>query len=139
MMVHHDAQLLPFCREYKDILRMTYDVGVKAIYMVDMPRAMPKGKMMEFFSAIESIKSGFAYDDRNTYRQRLFNPPRVIVFTNTKPDTSMLSADMWKFWSVDAKFRLVETPTINDYDNVDESGESTDDIHFNETTSEEAI
>jgi len=100
MMCHKDAQILPFCNEYKDIMRMAYDVGAKPVYLIDIPRAICKKKLSQMFSAIETLKSGYAYDDRNTFKQRIFDPPRIVVFTNNLPDRAMLSDDMWKVHQV---------------------------------------
>lgn len=100
MMLYHDAELLPFCNEYKDIMRMTYDVEAKKIYLIDAPRAIDKEKLKQFYSACETIKTGFAYDDRNKYKRRLFDPPRVCIFTNKLPKGSYLSEDRWNYWQI---------------------------------------
>ncbi|QMW68659.1 replication-associated protein [Crucivirus-111] len=100
MMIYDDAELLPFCNDYKDVMRMAYDVGPKKIYLIDMPRAISKEKLFQFYSAIETLKSGYCYDDRYKFTRRLFDRPRICVFTNTPPDTTMLSKDMWNIWTV---------------------------------------
>lgn len=100
MMLYDDAEMLPFCNDYKDIMRMAFDVGEKKIYLIDMPRAINKEKLFHFFSGIETLKSGYCYDDRYKFTRRLFDRPRICVFTNVKPDQSLLSKDMWKIWSV---------------------------------------
>jgi len=102
MDVLHDAALLPFCNDYRDIMRMAYDIGPKSIYLIDMPRAINKEKLYQFFSGIESLKSGLTFDDRYSFKKRwLPKRPRIVVFTNKKPDVSLLSSDMWKIWGID--------------------------------------
>lgn len=100
MMLFDNAQVLPFCNDYKDIMRMAYDVGIKPIYLIDMPRAINKEKLFQFYAGIETLKSGYCYDDRYKFTQRLFDRPRICIFTNVHPDTSLLSRDMWKIWSI---------------------------------------
>lgn len=100
MMLYEDAEMLPFCNDYKDIMRMAYDIGPKKVYLIDMPRAINKEKLFQFFAGIETLKSGYCYDDRYKFNRRLFNRPRICVFTNVEPDMSLLSKDMWKLWTV---------------------------------------
>lgn len=100
MMIYKDCELLPFCNDYKDIMRMAYDVGPKKIYLIDMPRAINKEKLFQFFSGVETLKSGYCYDDRYKFQKRLFDRPRICIFTNTYPDISLLSSDMWKVWTI---------------------------------------
>jgi hypothetical protein len=52
------------------------------------------------WSAVESIKNGFAWDDRYSYREKYFDCPNIWVFSNQCPDMSMLSEDRWKLWEV---------------------------------------
>lgn len=123
MMLYDDAELLPFCNDYKDIMRMAYDVGPKEIYLVDMPRAINKEKLSQFFSGIETLKSGYCYDDRYKFTKRIFDRPRICIFTNVQPDKSMLSKDMWKIWCINNEEQLV--PYI---DPIDEFIEEESDV-----------
>lgn len=65
-----------------------------------MPRAINKEKLAQFFAGIETLKSGYCYDDRYKFNRRLFDRPRICVFTNVEPDLKLLSKDMWKLWTV---------------------------------------
>ena len=69
-------------------------------YLIDMPRAMNKERLYGLFSAVESIKDGFAYDDRYHYKEKLFDCPNIWMFTNVEPDMGMLSRDRWRFYEV---------------------------------------
>jgi len=100
MGVNKLGKLLPFCNDYKDILRMCYDVGAQPCYLVDMPRAINKERLFQFFAAIETIKSGYAYDDRYGFKDRYFDCPNIFVFTNKVPELEMLSQDRWMFWAI---------------------------------------
>lgn len=83
--------------------------------MVDMPRAMPKNKLSEFYAAIEQIKRGRLYDTRYHYKEYNINPPVIWIFTNELPDMTLLSADMWKLWTVDVDndYELIEYKPID--------------------------
>lgn len=130
MMIFKDAEVLPWCNDYKDIMRMAYDVGPKDIYLIDMPRAISKSGLNGFFSGIETLKGGYCYDDRNKFRRRLMDRPRICIFTNEEPNTKYLSQDMWKIWSItDNKLtQYVPKETVFDYDQSSTEEEKTDTV-----------
>ena len=107
MGVNKLANNIPFCNDYKDILRMVMDRPKRGVYLIDMPRAINKERLFQLFSAIETIKSGYAFDDRYNFREEYFDCPNIFVFTNNKPDNTMLSNDRWKYWTVSNK-ELIE-------------------------------
>lgn len=100
MGVNKMACNIPFCNDYKDILRMVMDRPKRGCYLIDMPKAINKERLYQLFSAIETIKNGYAYDDRYNFREEYFDCPSIFVFTNAVPDTNMLSMDRWRFWTV---------------------------------------
>lgn len=67
---------------------------------MDMPRAMKKDKLGGMYSAIETIKDGYAWDDRYQFKEKAFDSPNIWIFTNTAPDMDLLSRDRWKIWGV---------------------------------------
>lgn len=69
-------------------------------FVIDLPRAFEHKKMADFFSALEQIKSGFAYEWRYQSQYIDFENPRVVIFTNTLPPASLLSLDRWNIWTV---------------------------------------
>lgn len=83
---------------------------------VDMPRAMSKLTLNNFYSAIETIKSGRLYDIRYKYTEWLIDSPVIWVFTNEYPDVSLLSRDRWKVWTItdDKKLELYEKIDISE-------------------------
>lgn len=101
MCIHLNAAELLYCKEYKDVMRMAYDLGPHPIYLTDLPRALNKKKLADFFQGIETLKSGKCFDDRNTFRMRRMDRPRICIFTNDIPDLTLLSGDMWKLWTVE--------------------------------------
>lgn len=101
MGVHQLARTLPFVNDYKDIMRMVMDMPTSPAYIIDMPRAINKEKLFQMYAGIETVKSGYAYDDRYSFKDKYFDCPQIFVFTNTIPDYSLLSADRWKVWTIE--------------------------------------
>lgn len=91
---------IPILESYKDFMRMVMDCSKERLYLVDMPRTLSKVGCTSFWAAIETVKDGYAYDDRHTFREAYFDCPNIWVFCNSQPDTTMLSRDRWKFWVV---------------------------------------
>lgn len=112
MMCHGKAQLIPFCNDFKDIMRMVMDMPKSPCYIMDMPRAIKKEKLYQLWSGIEMVKNGYAYDDRYSFKQELFDPPNIIVFMNNEPDISLLSRDRWKFWEIGEEMELKKRKKI---------------------------
>lgn len=100
MRAHGLGRPLPFCNDYKDIMRMVMDMPTSGCYLIDIPRAINKEKLFQLYAGIESIKDGYAYDDRYKFQEKYFDCPIVWVFTNTLPDLNLLSADRWKIWTI---------------------------------------
>lgn len=100
MRAHKMAFKIPFCNDFKDILRMVADVPIKRCYLIDMPRGIKKDKLFQLFSAIEEVKNGYAYDDRYHFKEVIFDCPNIWIFMNMMPDIAMLSKDRWKFWEI---------------------------------------
>lgn len=94
------ATVLTFMTDHKDMMRQAMDKPKVGGYIIDLPRAVPKTHLNQLFAAIESLKDGYAYDDRYKYREEYFAKPVIWVFSNVRPDATLLSQDRWRFWSV---------------------------------------
>lgn len=99
--VHELAKKIPLANDYKDILRMVHCMPKLGAYFIDMPRAIKKEKLYQFWSAIETIKDGYCYDDRYEFKDEYFDCPNIFVFTNTIPELSLLTRDRWVFWKIE--------------------------------------
>lgn len=121
MEYYNHGALVPFCNDYKDILRIVYGMADTNAYIIDMPRCSKKDKLFQMFSAIETIKGGYTYDDRYTFKKRWFSRPRIFIFTNDRPDNSLLSRDMWKLWTINDNDELVDYDDYNFIDNEKET------------------
>lgn len=95
------GRCLPPVNDYKDMLRMVCDLPTAKAYLIDMPKAIKKSKLGGFYAAIETIKDGYAYDDRYSFKEKVFDCPQIWIFTNKLPDLDLLSRDRWKLWTVD--------------------------------------
>lgn len=107
MRAHGLARKIPFCNDYKDVMRMVCDMPTSSCYLIDMPRAINKERLFQLYGAIEEIKSGYAYDDRYKFTEKIFDCPNIWIFCNVPPDLTMLSQDRWKFWNIE-KGNLVQ-------------------------------
>lgn len=62
--------------------------------IIDIPRA---GKISrDLYETIEEIKDGAVFDERYTGKWRNVRGSKVLVFTNQKLDTGLLSKDRWR-------------------------------------------
>lgn len=100
MRSYRTGRVLPYANNYKDLLRMVCDMPTSTCYVIDMPKAIDKEKLGSLYSAIETIKDGYAYDDRYKFTEKVFDCPNIWIFTNVVPDMSYMSQDRWRFWSI---------------------------------------
>lgn len=106
MECHGLGDMIPFTNDYKDLNRYICCFPGKKCYLLDMPRAMKKDKLQGLYGALETLKFGFACDDRFKHKKVRFDSPSVWVFTNSVPELEFLSLDRWKFWSISASKEL---------------------------------
>lgn len=97
---------IPSINDYKDLMRMVCDMPTSKMYLIDMPRCMNKKSLYGFFSALEEVKNGYAWDDRYKFTEKIFDCPNIWLFTNELPDKNLLSEDRWKLWEVDCEGNL---------------------------------
>lgn len=96
--VHKYGRKIPFSNDFRDIMRMVMDTPTSKLYLFDIPRALKKDHLYQFFAGIEEIKNGYAYDDRYSFKEKYFDCPNIWIFMNVEPDLTYLSADRWKIW-----------------------------------------
>lgn len=99
--VHGIGRKLPYSNDFRDIMRMVMCTPTSKLYIIDMPKAISKDRLYQFFSGIEEIKNGYAYDDRYKFKEKFFNCPNIWLFTNSIPAQSMLTNDRWVYWNFD--------------------------------------
>lgn len=101
------AEEVPPFRLMEDIFQWVYGYPGKNCYIFDMPRGMKKDKLGDFYSGIEVIKNGVAYDKRNFPKKVRFNRPIIFVFTNTLPCLDLMSKDRWVIWEISKDKELI--------------------------------
>jgi len=109
---HKIGRALPPVNDYKDLLRMVCDLPTSRMYLFDMPRSLNKDRLYQFYSAIETIKDGYAYDDRYNFKEKVFDCPNIWIFSNNLPDLEMLSADRWRIWEINDQYELVQKKIV---------------------------
>jgi len=111
MRAHKIARCLPYANDFKDIMRMVCDMPTSQCYVIDMPRALTKNHLEQFFGGMEEIKNGYAYDDRYHFKEKHFDSPAIWIFCNVIPDLRYLTTDRWKFWWINNDYELISYPT----------------------------
>lgn len=97
---HGIGRFIPFVNDYKDMMRIVMDCPKEKLYIIDIPRAIQKDRLFQFYAGIETLKDGYAYDDRYHFKDECFDCPVIWVFTNVMPERHLLSADRWRFWRI---------------------------------------
>lgn len=101
------AEEIPPFRLMDDIFQWVASMPVKKSYIVDMPRGMKKDKLGDFYSGLEVIKNGVAYDKRYKASKIRFDRPRIFVFTNMLPVFKLMSPDRWNVWVISKDMELL--------------------------------
>lgn len=117
-----DAQIIPPMNSSEDLVGFAMSFPNKALYVVDMPRAMKKNRLGSFYAGVETIKNGILYDKRYHGKFHVMDEPNIVVFTNTPPKKKYLSPDRWKMWTIKDNelhifkydIRLDYTPVVRD-------------------------
>lgn len=110
---HKIGRALPPVNDCKDLMRMVCDMPTAKLYLFDMPRSMNKERLFQFYSAVESIKDGYAYDDRYHFKEKSFDCPNIWIFSNNLPDFNYLSMDRWKIWEITEDYNLQQKKLSN--------------------------
>jgi hypothetical protein len=129
MGVHKLAHAIPFCNDFKDIMQAVMDRPVRKCYLIDMPRAVKKEKQFQLWGAVETIKSGYCFDKRYSFKERFFDCPQIFIFTNFLPSESLLTGDRWKIWEViDGNLEEYDTQAGTIHDDLNEEEEWGDEV-----------
>lgn len=99
---------VPPFRQMEDIMQFAFSFKDQKCYMVDMPRAMKKDKLGEFYAGLECLKNGRLYDKRHVGKARRMDRPQIVVFTNVLPEWTMMSQDRWTVFAMQADRSLRE-------------------------------
>lgn len=106
LMCAKKAMLVPYCNNYKDIMRMCYGLPEYGGYVIDLPRAIDKKNLHGLFAGIEDIKRGYLWDDRYKFKYKIIGAPVIWVFTNERVDLTLLTHDRWNIYEIDEEDNL---------------------------------
>jgi hypothetical protein len=97
---------------FLDLNAACLDQPIGQLYYIDLPRALPKKNLNEFMSFLETLKTGYVFDKRYQFRERVFSSPAIWVMSNVLPDKKMLSKDRLITWSIREDDELVLYPSL---------------------------
>lgn len=100
------AYEVPPFRLMEDIMQCAMGVKAQKCYIIDMPRALKKDKLSEFYSGLECLKNGVCYDKRYSFKKRRMDRPQIAVFTNVEPCWAYMSLDRWEIYDMKPDFSL---------------------------------
>lgn len=100
------AYEIPPFRLMEDIMQCAMCIKTQKCYIIDMPRALKKDKLSEFYSGLECLKNGVCYDKRYSFKKRRMDRPQVVVFTNKDPCWDYMSMDRWEIYDMTPNFSL---------------------------------
>jgi len=94
------ACLVPPFQSYSEIIEFVFCQPRHLLYFIDMPRAMPKKNLSDFYTGMEALKDGYLFDKRYKGRFELMEEPHIVIFTNAAPKKRYLTRDRWKVWTI---------------------------------------
>lgn len=89
---------------YNDMSKLVGYVATRKYrpaYIFDMPRAMSKLKLNEFWSGVENVKAGMLSDWRHKGKFLNRSMPAVWIFSNMPPPSGMLTNGRIVCWMID--------------------------------------
>lgn len=91
-----------------DLNNLVYNNPNQRCYIFDLTRSKPAVlSSVDVFAVMESCKNGMIQNTKYKTGFLLMDSPHVIVFSNSAPDISLLSADRWRIFNIDANLELV--------------------------------
>lgn len=106
------AYEIPAINCLEDLMQIAMCIPAQKAYLIDMPRGLKKEKLAGMYAGLEALKNGTMYDKRYAFKKRRIDRPQVIVFTNVKPDVSLLSLDRWIFYNITPDMGIEKIETI---------------------------
>lgn len=93
MYFHHKVIMLKVGKA-SDILNLVYKLPAQKMYIFDIARTVRKDLLIDMYTAIEEVKTGYIVNTKYETGVKLFDRPHIIVFSNYKPKKDALSSDM---------------------------------------------
>lgn len=76
--------------------------GTRKVFFIDIPRTLGRDDSIDdLVSVLEDIKNGFVVSSMyGKYQSKMFDPPHVIVLSNLRCPTTLMSLDRWKVYDI---------------------------------------
>jgi len=128
--LHFGGIDLPPVGDHKELLQCCCDILMAkeerepGLVFVDLPRSLTTDakRFGPFMTAIEQIKKGKVFDMRFHYKEWWFDSPQVWVFANHPPNVNLMSADRWRWYTIDA-FKNLREITKDELSQMSQPGE----------------
>lgn len=99
--IHYNAIMIDGGRKC-DIMQLVSSTNMMVCNTIffDIPRA-DKNKIS--YSALEALKNGLIFSPKFESACKIFNPPHIVIFSNTPPDMdpNKMSSDRWVVFQID--------------------------------------
>jgi hypothetical protein len=106
-----------FCMNHsKDVCKLTFgttsqlrnsmiSIGSRKVYFMDIPRTKgSEDSMSSLITLLEDLKNGFISGVMyGKYKSFMMSPPHIVIFSNMKCPTDMMSSDRWVLKEIDRK------------------------------------
>ena len=107
------AMELPPLRAFEDLMQFAAGMPDQSCYLIDMPRALKKDKLSEFYSGVECLKNGILWDKRYSAQKRRQDRPNIVVFANELPAFEYMSQDRWGVYYMTENYKLVDNTDLH--------------------------
>lgn len=108
------------CARYDSIVKISFGTsnqlrsaiiaaGPRRVYFIDVPRTLGSDdSMASLLSAIEDLKNGFVVSAMYGKNQSiLLDPPHIIIISNDKCPTNMMTLDRWRNYVINYEKDLI--------------------------------
>jgi len=95
MAARNEGQFVPPMPKTEDMLAAVMALSKPTTILVNLPRGYEVPEEKNFWTGCESIKDGYVYDKRHTFKHKVIDSPQLVVFTNHRP-IGIMSHDRWK-------------------------------------------
>lgn len=113
LVIEYGFAYVPAMPNFEDYMFMAMAHENAKGFIFDLPRADTIQQKKAMWMAMETIKNGYLYDKRYSFREMWIEPPKMLVLCNEEPPTDMLSADRWRIWYITKRWgidQLESTP-----------------------------
>ena len=111
---HGTVTRLPYVASYKDLLQAAHGRQGKRAYCVNLEKSLSwatpldQREFRQFLAGCESIKDGYVYDTRQSFRDAMFSRPHLLVLANQLPMFEGATMDRWCILDIDDNGALVD-------------------------------